>query len=70
MTNSEPRQTTSNIGLIHKPAREAKIRGLGRIFYSMAVSSKTSEDNEIAMLANVYKKDWFSSFGVVNHTEE
>ena len=38
------------------------MRGLNRLFYSMALSSRTWEDNEIAMLSNLFKQTWYASF--------
>ena len=54
LNNSEPRVTTSNIGVINKPTREARMRGLNRLFYSMAMSSKTSDPLEVAMLSKLH----------------
>eukprot|EP00347_Sterkiella_histriomuscorum_P008616 403344414 len=58
MMNSEPRQTTSNEGQLKKPTREAMMRGLNRLFYSMVIHSRTSDETETTMLANLNKKDW------------
>jgi hypothetical protein len=38
------------------------MRGLNRLFYSMALSSRTWEDNEIAMLSNLFKESWYAPF--------
>ena len=48
--------------MLHKPSREARLRGLGRIFYSMAITSRTSDENEVSMLSNLYKTSWYKSF--------
>ena len=56
MMNSEPRISTSNIGLLKKPSFEAKIRGLNKLFYSMVISASTKEHMEIEMLKNLHKK--------------
>ena len=55
MTGSQPRQTTSNVGLLQKASFEAKVRGLNKIFYAMPMSSRTVEPNEVAMLSNLHK---------------
>jgi len=50
MMNNEPRVTTSNAGCLYKPSREAKMRGLNRLFYSVITNSKTVDTLEISML--------------------
>lgn len=50
MMNSEPRISTSNIGLMKKPSIEARMRGLNKLFYSMIISSRTNDTLEINML--------------------
>ena len=34
----EPRQTTSNVGHLHKPSIQALIHGLNKYYYSIAIS--------------------------------
>ena len=53
----EPRQTTSNIGHIHKPSIQALIHGLNRHYYSIAVNYRKTE-LEQAMLMNLHKRNW------------
>lgn len=59
MMASEPRQTTSNEGLLKKPTRDALMRGLNKLFYSMIIHSRTSDDLETDMLANLNKAVWY-----------
>ena len=70
MAGSEPRVTTSNIGMMHKPSREAKMRGLNRLFYSMVTNSRTSDDIEIDMLSNLHKDHWFKGIKGKNKLED
>ncbi|CDW91206.1 26s proteasome non-atpase regulatory subunit [Stylonychia lemnae] len=58
MMKAEPRQTTSNEGQMKKPQRDAMMRGLNRLFYSMNIKSKTSDDIETDMLSNLNKQEW------------
>jgi 26S proteasome regulatory subunit N11 len=55
MNNSEPRCTTSNEGVLKRPQREALLRGLNRLFYSMVINSRTNDTNEISMLSKLHK---------------
>ncbi len=42
MTNGEARQTTSNLGHLHKPSVEAMFKGLNRYYYSININYKTN----------------------------
>ncbi len=53
--NSEPRISTSNVGLMRKHGVEAKIRGLNKLFYSMLIKSQCNDSNESVMLSNLRK---------------
>lgn len=57
MLGQEPRQTTSNVGHLHKPSIQALIHGLNRHYYSIAIDYRKSE-LEQAMLLNLHKKRW------------
>merc|ERR1712100_421879 len=57
MLGQEPRQTTSNLGHLHKPSIQALIHGLNRHYYSIALSYKQNE-LEQQMLMNLHKKNW------------
>ena len=59
---SEPRITTANTGMLSKPSREAKMRGLNKIFYSISMSSRTNDELEVSMLEQIYLKPWFKAF--------
>ena len=56
---SEPRISTSNIGLLKKSTPEARLRGLNKLFYSMVLSSKTNDNLEIEMLKSVRSVKWY-----------
>jgi len=57
MLGQEPRQTTSNIGYLHKPSIQALIHGLNRHYYSIAINYRKNE-LEQKMLLNLHKKKW------------
>jgi 26S proteasome regulatory subunit N11 len=57
MLGQEPRQTTSNIGNLHRPSIQALIHGLNRHYYSIAATYRKNE-LELKMLMNLQKKDW------------
>ena len=57
MAGQEPRQTTSNIGHLHKPSIQALIHGLNRHYYSIAINYRKNE-LEQKMLLNLHKKTW------------
>jgi len=57
MLGQEPRQTTSNLGHLHKPSIQALIHGLNRHYYSIALNYKKNELEE-KMLLNLHKKSW------------
>jgi 26S proteasome regulatory subunit N11 len=57
MLGHEARQTTSNIGHLHKPSLQALIHGLNRHYYSIAISYRKNE-LEQKMLQNLHKKKW------------
>lgn len=53
----EPRQTTSNVGHLHKPSIVALIHGLNRHYYSLPIDYRKN-DLEQRMLLNVNKEAW------------
>eukprot|EP00128_Syssomonas_multiformis_P011476 Colp12_sorted_trinity150504_noHs@27525 len=57
LLGQEPRQTTSNIGHLHKPSIQALIHGLNRHYYSIAINYRKNE-LEQKMLLNLHKKEW------------
>merc|ERR1711871_1098663 len=57
MLGQEPRQTTSNLGHLHKPSIQALIHGLNRHYYSLAINYRKNELEE-KMLLNLHKKKW------------
>ncbi|PVU92358.1 hypothetical protein BB559_003750 [Furculomyces boomerangus] len=57
MSGQEPRQTTSNYGLLNKPNIQALIHGLNRHYYSIAIDYRKDRLEE-KMLLNLNKKDW------------
>lgn len=68
MLGQEPRQTTSNVGHLHKPSIQALIHGLNRQYYSIAIAYKKNALEE-EMLLNLHKKKWMDSLSV-NDFEE
>jgi len=61
--NTEPRQTTSNIGFLKKPTIQARIHGLDRHYYSLVIDWRKN-DLEEQMLMNLHKKDWTSGLQI------
>jgi len=57
MLGHEPRQTTSNLGHLHKPSIQALIHGLNRHYYSIGINYRKN-DLEEKMLLNLHKKMW------------
>ncbi|KAJ1966270.1 multicatalytic endopeptidase [Dipsacomyces acuminosporus] len=57
MSGMEPRQSTSNIGQLHKASIQGLIHGLNRHYYSIAIDYRKNELEE-KMLLNLHKKDW------------
>ncbi|KAJ2608971.1 multicatalytic endopeptidase [Coemansia sp. RSA 1365] len=57
MAGMEPRQSTSNIGQLHKPSIQALIHGLNRHYYSIAIDYRKNQLEE-KMLLNLNKKQW------------
>jgi len=57
MLQQEPRQTTSNLGHLHKPSIQALIHGLNRHYYSIAINYRKNE-LEQKMLMNLHKESW------------
>jgi len=68
MLGQEPRQTTSNLGHLHKPSIQALIHGLNRHYYSIALSYKQNE-LEQQMLMNLHKKTWTDGLKVADYVE-
>lgn len=68
MLGQEPRQTTSNVGHLHKPSIQALIHGLNRQYYSIAIAYKKNALEE-EMLLNLHKKKWMDSLSVRNFEE-
>lgn len=65
MTQKEARQTTSNIGHLHKPSIVSLIHGLNRHYYSMAIDYRKDELEE-RMLKNVHKEAWTGGLTLKN----
>jgi 26S proteasome regulatory subunit N11 len=65
MLGQEPRQTTSNIGHLHKPSIQALIHGLNRHYYSIVIDYRKNELEE-QMLMNLHKRNWTSGLTVDN----
>ena len=63
MLGQEPRQTTSNIGHLHKPSIQALIHGLNRHYYSIVIDYRKNELEE-QMLMNLNKHNWTAGLSV------
>lgn len=57
MLGQEARQTTSNVGHLHKPSIQALIHGLNRHYYSIAIGYRKTPLEE-RMLLNLQKQTW------------
>jgi 26S proteasome regulatory subunit N11 len=68
MMGQEPRQTTSNVGHLHKPSIQALIHGLNRHYYSIAIDYRKNE-LEQAMLLNLHKKRWTDGLSLTKFDE-
>lgn len=67
--NQEPRQTTSNVGLLNKPNIQSLIHGLNRHYYSLNIDyHKTSA--ELNMLMNLHKEQWQSGLKMHDYKEK
>lgn len=69
INNQEPRQTTSNAGLLNKANIQALIHGLNRHYYSLNIDyHKDSKDTQ--MLMNLHKKKWQSGLKMYDYAEK
>merc|ERR1712196_55397 len=68
MLGQEPRQTTSNLGHLHKPSIQALIHGLNRHYYAIALSYRKNE-LEQQMLMNLHKKTWANGLKVDDYED-
>jgi len=68
LMGQEPRQTTSNIGHLHKPSIQALIHGLNRHYYSIAINYRKNE-LEQKMLLNLHKKTWTSGLTLKDYND-
>ncbi|EDO17746.1 hypothetical protein Kpol_1033p52 [Vanderwaltozyma polyspora DSM 70294] len=59
LNNQEPRQTTSNAGLLNKANIQALIHGLNRHYYSLNIDYRKTPA-ETKMLMNLHKEQWQS----------
>lgn len=69
MSGMEPRQTTSNIGHLTPPAMIAKMRGLDKYYYSIAINYRKNE-GEQKMLLNLNKTSWANSLKLDDYTDQ
>jgi 26S proteasome regulatory subunit N11 len=68
MLGREPRQTTSNIGHLHKPSIQALIHGLNRHYYSIVIDYRKNALEE-EMLMNLHKRNWTKGLTVERFEE-
>lgn len=64
----EPRQTTSNLGHLHKPSIQALIHGLNRHYYSIAINHRKNE-LEQKMLLNLHKQSWIDNLTLGDYND-
>ena len=69
MMGQEPRQTTSNVGHLHKPSIQALIHGLNRHYYSIAINYRKAELEE-KMLLNLNKKSWLDGLTLTDFEKQ
>ena len=68
MLGQEQRQTTSNVGLLHKPTIQSLIHGLNRSYYSLNIEyRKTSKETD--MLQNLHKKEWTTGLKIEDYND-
>lgn len=65
VTHQEARQTTSNVGFLHKGSIQAIVNGLGKLYYNMPITYRKNE-HETSMLLNVHKRGWRESLKVAD----
>lgn len=69
INNLEPRQTTSNTGLLNKANIQALIHGLNRHYYSLNIDyHKTPQETK--MLMNLHKEQWQSGLKMYDYEEK
>ncbi|KAL3233615.1 Ubiquitin carboxyl-terminal hydrolase RPN11 [Nakaseomyces bracarensis] len=69
INNQEPRQTTSNAGLMNKANIQALIHGLNRHYYSLNIDYRKTPA-ETKMLMNLHKEQWQSGLKMYDYQEK
>lgn len=69
INNQEPRQTTSNAGLLNKANIQALIHGLNRHYYSLNIDYHKTP-TETKMLMNLHKEQWQSGLKMHDYKEK
>lgn len=69
INNQEPRQTTSNAGLLNKANIQALIHGLNRHYYSLNIDYRKTP-TETNMLMNLHKEQWQSGLKMYDYKEK
>jgi len=60
--NTEPRISTNQTYYTkEKPSREARLRGLNKIYYNMTINSVSTDEIEVGMLNKIHSKGWAES---------
>jgi 26S proteasome regulatory subunit N11 len=67
-TQTEARQTTSNLGHLQKPSIQALIHGLGKYYYSLPINYRKNE-LEQKMLLNLHKTSWMKGLQLSDYNE-
>lgn len=69
INNQEPRQTTSNAGMMNKANIQALIHGLNRHYYSLNIDYHRTHD-ETNMLMNLHKEQWQAGLKMHDYEEK
>lgn len=69
INNQEPRQTTSNAGLLNKANIQALIHGLNRHYYSLNIDYHKTP-TETTMLMNLHKEQWQSGLKMYDYKQK
>ncbi|GMM54627.1 proteasome regulatory particle lid subunit [Maudiozyma humilis] len=69
INNQEPRQTTSNAGMLNKANIQALIHGLNRHYYSLNIDYHRTPD-ETNMLLNLHKEQWQEGLKMHDYAEK
>ena len=68
--NTEPRITTANYyHTKQKPDMMAKLRGLNKLYYNMAIETSAVDEREVNMLTSLQIQNWMKSMLMLQDEE-